>query len=253
MLPRLRSLCAPGVLLCLCPLLNGCDRPAPGNELRVFAASSLVDVFAEAAPAFEAEHPGARVTTSTAGSQILAAQLLEGADPDIFASADQVQMHRVASLFETPVDFAANRLVIVATPDADVNEPADLTRPGLRVVVASAAVPAGRYANEVLGRLGLLESVETNIVSYEHSVRGVLMKVLLGEADAGLVYATDAASVKKGALSIVEFPQEAAVRATCPIAVHTDARDPALARSFVEFMLTGDGATILRRHGFETP
>lgn len=231
----------------------GCTRsPGATTEIRVFAASSLVDVITEAGQRFEAEHPGVRVTPSVAGSQILASQILEGAPADVFASADRVQMQRVAAAFAEPAELATNRLVLVTPAAGDIERTEDLTRPGLRVVIASEAVPAGRYAMQALDHLGLSDRVEPNVVSYEHDVRGVLSKVLLAVADAGFVYATDAASAGD-ALRTIPLPPEAGVRATYLIAVRTDRPVPDAARSFVEFMRTGGGAAILREHGFETP
>ncbi len=240
------------VLPALLLLAAGCRRDHPRAELRVFAASSLVDVFTEAGARFEAEHPEVGVVLSVAGSQILASQIVEGARADVFASADEFQMDRVGDLFPEPVVFAENRVVLVTPATSTIKRVEDLTRPGVRVVLASESVPAGRYAKQALDRLGLFDRVEPNVVSYEHDVRGVLSKVLLGEADAGIVYATDAASAGD-ALRTIPLPPEADVRATYLIAARTDSPVSAEARSFVEFMRTGGGAEILRRFSFLTP
>ncbi len=235
------------VLPVLLAFAAGCRRDDPRAELRVFAASSLVDVFNEAGARFEADHPDIDFVLSVAGSQILASQILEGARADVFASADRSQMDRVADLFPDPVVFAENRVVLITPAGSDITTPDDLARPGVRLVLASEAVPAGRYARVVLDRQGLLDRV--TVVSLEPDVRAVLTRVAMAEADAGLVYATDAASTDK--VRTIALAPEAEVRAAYVIAPGRDA--PAPARAFVAFMRTGAGAEILRRHGFLTP
>ena len=231
---------------------------ASAETVRVFAAASLTEAFREIAAAFEAERPGTRVELSFAGSQVLRTQIEQGAPADVFASADgehALALVRAGLLAPTRV-FARNSLVVVVPGEAArVATLADLARPGTRVVVAGPAVPAGRYAAEALRRLdaegglgtGFGGRVLSNVVSEETNVRAVLSKVVLGEADAGLVYATDALA-GGSRLRVLELPVD--VVAEYPIGVVTGTRAPEAAAAFVALVLGERGQAILRRHGF---
>ncbi|HUH06424.1 MAG TPA: molybdate ABC transporter substrate-binding protein [Egibacteraceae bacterium] len=224
------------------------------SEITVLAASSLTEAFTELAAGFESVNPDARVRVSFAGSQILAAQLLEGAPGDVFASADTRQMARAAEagLVGRPRALASNRLVIITPPSdpGNVGAAVDLARDGVAVVLAGRAVPAGRYARQALAALGLEEGVERRVVSEEDDVKGVVAKVALGEADAGIVYATDVRGVMRDRLRTVRLGADVAVR--YQIAATTASQQPEIAAQFVEFALD-DGAEILRRAGLEGP
>ncbi len=230
--------------------------PASAETVRVFAASSLTEAFGEIAAVFEAGHPGTRLELSFAGSQVLRTQIEQGAPADVFASADREHadaLVRKGLLGPTRV-FARNALVVVAPAEAaKVSSLADLALPGTRVVLAGPAVPAGRYAAEALRRLdaqsglgaGFGARVRANVVSEETNVRATLSKVLLGEADAGFVYATDAASAA-ARVRVLELPVD--VVAEYPIGVLRRAALPSAA--FVDLVLGERGQAILRRHGF---
>lgn len=231
------------------------------DVLTVFAAASLNDAFGAMGQAFEAEVPGVRVVFNFAGSQQLAQQLAQGAPGDVFASADERQMAAVVESgrieAEAPATFAHNRLAAVAAPGnaAGVRDLADLARPGVRLVLADEAVPAGQYALIFLDRaaqkdaLGpaFQEEVLANVVSYEQNVRTVLTKVALGEADAGIVYASDAAAAE---VEVVTIPERLNPEASYPIAPLQDAERPALAGAFVDFVLSEEGQGILAEYGF---
>jgi molybdate transport system substrate-binding protein len=232
--------------------------PSSARTIRVFAASSLTEAFGEIALAFEADHPGTKVEASFAGSQVLRTQIEQGARADVFASADLEHASALAGagLLGPPRVFARNRLVVVVPGEAArVASLAGLARPGTRIVVAGPAVPAGRYAAEALRRLdgegglgpGFGARVLANVVSEETNVRAVLSKVALGEADAGFVYRTDAATAG-GKVRVLELP--AGVVAEYPIGVLRRARDRQAAEAFVEMVLGERGQAILRRHGF---
>lgn len=235
---------------------------APGDgALTVFAAASLNDAFGAMGQAFEMERPGARVVFNFAGSQQLAQQLAQGAPGDVFASADERQMAAVVESGRieagAPATFAHNRLVAVVAPGnaAGVRDLAALARPGVRLVLADEAVPAGQYALTFLERaseddaLGppFREGVLSNVASYEQNVRTVLTKVALGEADAGIVYASDAAAAE---VEVVTIPERLNPVARYPIAPLQDAERPALAGAFVDFVLSEEGQGILAEHGF---
>ncbi|WP_432483075.1 molybdate ABC transporter substrate-binding protein [Kineococcus esterisolvens] len=236
--------------------LAGCGGAAgaPGEEtLTVFAAASLQEVFTEVAEGFERDHPGVDVALSSAGSSDLATQVLEGAPADVFASADGATMARVADaglLAGEPEVFATNVLT-VATPagnPAGVTSFADLARPGLAVVVCAPQVPCGAAAQRVQEAAG----VALSPVSEESSVTDVLGKVTTGQADAGLVYATDAARAGD-AVTGLPIPEAAAAVNSYPVAALRDAAAPALAAEFVAAVIGAQGRAVLVDAGFGVP
>jgi molybdate transport system substrate-binding protein len=227
-----------------------------GSDLLVFAAASLTESFEEMGSAFE-DRSGITVSFNFGPSDGLATQILEGAPADVFASASQRWMEVVSrsgpGVFVRSV-FARNRLVILvpAGNPARIESIADLTRPGIKLVVAASGVPAGDYAREALDRAGILQDAEANVVSGEADVKGVVQKVQLGEADAGIAYATDNTSQVAGRVEVVEIPEEANVVATYAIAVVRGSRHEDLGSAFVEFVLD-EGQAVLERSGFLPP
>ena len=229
---------------------RGPDGSGGGTTLTVLAASSLTDVFEEAGAAYEEARGDVTVTFSFAGSQELAAQVRQGVPADVLVTADTATMESVSGFTGEPVGIARNELVIVTPPGnpAGVSSLADLAGPGLRLVLAAPEVPAGRYGAQALRRQG----VEARPDSLEPSVRAVLSKVRLGEADAGLVYATDAAAAGDD-VTAVAVPAADNVTAAYPAAPLDTAQDPAAARDFTRW-LTGDEARrLLRDAGFLLP
>jgi molybdate transport system substrate-binding protein len=233
--------------------------PASDATLRVSAASSLVDAFGAIAEAFETAHPGTDVELHFAGSQILRTQIEQGAPVDVFAAADLAQMEALenAALVRAPRVFAHNELVAAAsTKSGHVKSLRDLVRPGVRIVVAGERVPVGRYTTQLLEKMNaggpwgddFRSRFEANIVSRETNVRAVLAKVVLGEADAGVVYRTDVAGAES--VAVLEIPARCNVIATCPIAVVSRTESPNLAEEFVEFVAGAGGQAVMRRHGF---
>ena len=235
-------------------------RPAKSIDLTVFAAASLVDAFGEIGQAFEATHPGVNVVFNLGGSQNLRTQLEQGAQADVFASANRKEMDAVAAAGLVAPGaartFVTNQLVVVlpAGNPGGVHTLQDLARPGLKLVLADEAVPAGRYAREVLDRLNasygasFRDDVLANVVSNEDNVKQVLAKVQLGEADAGIVYASDALAASE--LLTIAIPAQANVVAEYPIAALAGAPSPALAAEFVDFVLSPEGQSILKKWGF---
>jgi molybdate transport system substrate-binding protein len=233
---------------------------AAGDDVRVLAASSLTEAFQEIGRAYERAHPGARVELSFAGSQVLRAQIEQGAPADVFASADAEQAEALLrqGLIGPPAVFARNSVLVAAPPAGTVRTLPDLARPGVKVVMAGPEVPAGRYAERVLEKLGATGAygpdfaarVRANVVSRETNVRVVLSKVLLGEADAGFVYATDAASAGDKVRRL-DLPACCTVAAAYPIAVVTRPGASPGAAAFVELVTGTAGQAILARHGFQ--
>ncbi|NBC95681.1 MAG: molybdate ABC transporter substrate-binding protein, partial [Deinococcus-Thermus bacterium] len=174
------------------------------QTLVVSAASSLTEAFEDVASAFEARHDGVEVLLNLAGSSTLSTQIIQGAPIDVFASADVAQMRVVeeAGLLAAEAKrFAGNRLIVIARQDGPVRTLEDLAGDGLQLVLAGPEVPVGAYARQALAAMdarfgaGFEGAVLANLVSEEPNARLVAAKVRLGEADAAIVYATDAVAV----------------------------------------------------------
>lgn len=237
--------------------------PDEGGTLTVFAAASLSDAFNQIASDLQEAHPNLTITFQTAGSQSLVTQLQEGAQADVLATANTSTMQTAvdSGLIEgAPVPFTGNRLVIVTPKDnpAGITSLDDLGKDGVKLVVAGPDVPAGKYAvnaicaHETNGVSGFADAVGANIVSEETDVRSVLAKVQLGEADAGIVYASDAvASALAGnALNVVDFPASVPTTASYPIAALAGGNTD-LARAFIAYILSPEGQQVLVNYGFE--
>lgn len=226
--------------------------------LTVFAATSLHNAFPALGKQFEATHPGVTLRFSFNGSQILEAQLESGAQADVFASADRRWMDKAVSAgaVANPLPFASNQLVLVAAQQSNIASPLDLTKPGTKLVLCAQAVPCGAYARRLLQGMdadptygaNYSDAVLHNVVSNELDVESVLAKVTLGEADAGIVYRTDAlgqASVRTIALPALSGTPIAYYIGT----VHSSAA-ASDATSFVNFVHSSDGQKILAGFGF---
>ncbi len=219
--------------------------PAPSTltGATVLSAASLGDLFRAMAP---------RLRHSSGGSDGLAFQIRQGAPADVYVSADERlprELH-AEGLVEAPVVIARNRLAVVvprANP-ARLRSVRDLARPGVRLVLADATVPAGGYSRTVLRRLGL-DAALANVVSEEPDVRGVATKVALGEADAGIVYRTDVRAIRDRVI-VLPVPARVMPRIAYSAAVTTGARDPATARAFIAYLRGADGRRWLRAYGF---
>ena len=230
--------------------------------LNVFAAASLTGAFNEIGAAFSAVNPGVTVVFNFAGSNQLAAQIAEGAPADVFAAADAAQMDAAVASGRSDARaarlFATNRLVVVFPADnpAGIASLSDLATPDTLVVLAAEEVPVGRYALAFLDRAaadaafgdGFRAAVLANVVSYEANARGVLNKVALGEADAGIVYASDL--VGADGVGHLAIPDALNVVAEYPIAPLNDSTRPDVAAAFVEWVLGEAGQGVLAEYGF---
>ncbi len=243
--------------------LTGCVSVSQPDSLTVFAAASLTEAFTEIATTFEAENPEADILLNFAGSQTLRLQIEQGAQADVFASANELHTNalREAQLIDEPRIFAHNQLVVIvpAGNPASIETLSDLARPGLKLILAGAAVPAGRYARQVLENLNthldlssnFSQQVMQNLVSEEDTVKGVVAKVQLGEADAGIVYVSDITPTVADDVIALSIPQAYNVVADYPIAIVASTQKPELAQSFIEFVLSSQGQAILAKHGFQ--
>lgn len=242
-------------------LTSGCRRAAAGDDtLVVFAASSLRDVFTALGADLERAHPGVTVRFNFAGTQELRTQLEHGSAADVFASADVRHMDAVvaAGRAAQPTVFARNALVLVfSTERPDLQGLEDLPR-ARRVVLGAPEVPVGRYALELLDRArarfgdDFRARVEARVVSRELNVRQVLTKVSLGEAEAGVVYRSDARAAG-GRVRTVPVPEDLEVVADYAVAPLVDAKHPALARAFLELLASDAGRRALDEAGFLPP
>jgi molybdate transport system substrate-binding protein len=235
------------VLLSALVLLAACggasdNAPQSSRTLTVFAASSLTAALTAVAHAFEDARSGVRVRFSFAGSQSLVAQVKQGAPADVLATADIASM--TASGLSGSRVFARNRLAIITAPGnpKHVATLADLGRAGLRVVLAGPTVPVGRAAAKALASAG----VTVHPLSLEQDVKGVVAKVRLGEADAGIAYATDLRAAG-GAVAGTGLSEASN---SYPVAVVRNGTD---ARAFTDFLLSSEGQLLLASFGFLPP
>jgi molybdate transport system substrate-binding protein len=223
------------------------------GKLIVFAAASLKKTFTEIGEHFKADNPGADVEFTFAGSSDLVTQLTQGAPGDVFASADTKNMDKAAQaglLAGDPVNFASNTLTIVVGPGnpKKIVSFKDLAEPGLSVVVCAPQVPCGSATQKVEQATG----VHLNPVSEESQVTDVLTKVTAGQADAGLVYVTDAQGAGNK-VTAVAFPEAVSAVNTYPIAVLKQAKNAELAGKFVDEVTGEAGQKALSAAGFAKP
>jgi molybdate transport system substrate-binding protein len=223
---------------------------APGlaGNLTVLAAASLTDSFNEIGKAFEAANPPVHVKFSYDVSSTLATQINSGATADVFASADDAHMLKVTAAGNAPrpQTFVRNVLEIVVRKGnpKGVQRLVDFDRANVVYVLCAAAVPCGTYGKQVLDRVGVTRAA----ASYEPNTKGVVIKVMSGQADAGIVYVTDvkAAAAADG----VAIPEDQNVVATYTLAVLKQSPHPDLARAFVDYVLSPPGQATLAKYGF---
>jgi molybdate transport system substrate-binding protein len=247
---RLAALLAAALLPGWCAAAAAGSAPAASGSasLRVFAAASLTEAFREI-NTFDWCGREPRAELYLAGSSTLVAQIEQGAPADLVATADRATLQRLvqAGRVEAPRRFAQGELVVAveAGNPKRVRGLADLARDDLIVVLAAPEVPAGRLAREALAAAG----VAARPRSLEPSVRGVVGKLLLGEADAGIVYRSDVVAAG-GRIAALPAPEAAGLRAEYWIAPLRDSARPELARAFVEAVLSPRGQAVLARLGF---
>jgi molybdate transport system substrate-binding protein len=222
---------------------EGDDEGASGGEsttLTVFAAASLTDTYEQLGETFSEQHEGVDVQFSFAGSSDLVTQIEEGAPADVIATADERTMQQI---------FVSNTLVIAVPTGnpAGVEDLASLENPDLDVVVCAPQVPCGA-ATETVEEAG---GITLTPVSEEPAVTDVLGKVANGQADAGLVYRTDAAGSED--VDAIEFDESEEAINLYPIAPVKDAENAELAQEFVDFILSDEARTVFDEAGFAAP
>jgi len=235
---------------------------AADTSLFVFAAASLTETLQEAEPVFEKAHPGVDVRLNLAASSRCRIQIEQGAPADVFLSANTSNMDPLveAGLAKNPVIFTHNRVVIIA-PKSNPGQligASDLAKPGLKLVTCGPEVPIGKYTRIVIDNMdasgdygtNFKVKVLANIASEEPNVKGIVAKVLLGEADAGICYASDVTAAARPKLKVIDIPDEVNVIADYPLAVITGSSQQALAQQFVAFILSEQGQKLLAENGF---
>jgi molybdate transport system substrate-binding protein len=250
--PRLRELVPIFGFLLVATACGGSHEDATqtsaANErpLTVYAAASLTEVF----PTIDS-----KARYNFAGSDELAAQIREGAPADVYAAASSKYPQALyqEGLVEVPATFASNLLVLIVPKDnpAGIEKIADVARPGTKLVVAAEGVPVGDYTREVLDKLQLTDALE-NVVSNEEDVKGVVAKVALGEAEAGFVYATDAATAGVK-VRVIELPKGSQPPIEYQIAVAKRSTNKKAAEAFVQKVLAPGGQQALASAGFLIP
>jgi len=232
--------------------------PARAAEVRVAAAASLTNALTELAKAWEAKS-GHSVSLNFGASNLLARQISEGAPADVFFSADEAQMDRLDQrkllLAGTRRSLLSNTLAIVVPVDSTlvINAPKDLASPAVRVLAMAEpqTVPAGIYAKQYLRTLGLWSKVIDRVVPTEN-VRGALAAVEAGNADAAIVYHSDAAISKKVRVAY-DVPAAEGPKISYPVAVVKEAEQPEVAKAFVDHLASPTAAEVFRRYGFLVP
>lgn len=228
---------------------RGAEGPASNDEVVVSAAASLTDAFIALEASFESAHAELDVVLNLGSSSLLRQQIIEGAPVDVFASANITNMDQVVEAGEAsnPQIFAANRMVIAvpAGNPAGIRGLSDFANPGLLIGLCIEEAPCGDFARRVLANAGVVPSLDTS----EPDVRALLTKVEAGELDAAITFVTDVLSAQ-GAVEGIEIPDQFNVTAQYPIAVLTRAPHPVGAASFVEFVLSTEGQSILTSFGF---
>ncbi len=261
---RYRTLVGAAVIAIAAMTLSACaaeTAPAPASsesasgltgELTIFAAASLTASFTELAENFGIDNPGVTVNpTSFDGSSSLATQIKEGAPVDVFASADEANMAKVAEAVNGEATvFVSNVLQIAVQPGNPLRIAtlSDLAKSNTRTVLCAPEVPCGTASHKLLD----LDGVTVTAASEEQNVKAVLTKVQLGEADAGLVYKTDVTAAA-GEVDGVDIAGADRAVNFYPIAALKDSKNPEVAKAFVDYVLSPAGQKILTKYGFGAP
>jgi molybdate transport system substrate-binding protein len=247
-----RTAYAAAVLLCAVSPLTACGGgDDEQTTITVLAASSLTGAFTDLAQQFEKEHSGVTVKLAFDSSATLAQQAAGGAPADVLATADTTTMDSADNALDsTPKDFATNVMVLV-TPSANpahVTSFSDLDSSKVSYVVCVDTAPCGKVAAALLQQ----DHITGKPVSQEVDVKSVLAKVIEGEADAGIVYTTDAVSAGSD-VKTIQIPGASQQTTTYPIATLEQSHEPKLAQQFVDLVLSGQGQKVLQDSGFGAP
>lgn len=252
------------IALCFGAAISGAQDRISGT-LTIYAATSLTDVFGAVGTAFGEAHPEAEILLNFANSATLAAQIEAGAPADVFASANESQMDHVIEIGRVEASeveiFAHNRLIVIVPADnpGDVQTVQDLTKEGLLLVLAAQGTPIRSYTDAMLASYyedfgeDFSERVLRNLVSEESNVRQVVARVALGEADAGVVYQSDALGDVADQLITISVDERHNQLASYPIAPLNDTAAQDLALAFIQFLRSAEAQSIMAENGFCWP
>ena len=232
------------------------------RTLTIFAASSLIDAFGELGKTFEKQNEGIEVKQSFESSSTLLIQIQQGAPADVFASAAQEEMDTAMKdglVAGKPEVFVKNREIIMVPNDnpANIQIFQDVANPGVRLVLAQRDVPAADYALQILDKANARygdnfeKQVLSNVVSRESDVRASVNRVVVGDADATFGYASDYTIDIRDRVMVVPIPPDLNIIATYPIAALKGAKDPELAKKWIELVTSKEGQHVLQKWNFE--
>ena len=236
--------------------------PAPGEAatLKIFAPSSLTDAAKELGLAFEQANPGVKVAIEFGHSPTQRVQFTQGASGDVFMTASQKDMTDAITdktvVTGTAKVFATNQLVVILPPGnpAKIEQLSDLAKPSVKLLLPAVDVPVGKLAQDALVKMdqkiggGFKDAVLKNVVSNEPGVKPIVSKIKLGEADAGIVFVSDAVAAPD--LKTLEIPADLNMIARFNIGPLAAALQPDRAAAFVGFVMSADGQAILKKWGF---
>lgn len=255
-------------LLCcmLLSILSGCSKEEK-TTLTILAAASLTEVFTELEKSFEAANPDINLEFSFAGTGTLISQVKEGINADVFVSANESSIDEIIQsgfIKEgTEKVFAHNEPVIMVSKNASykIEDLEDVLQEGVKIVTAEPSQPIGKYTEEIVKKIEEIklfekpfaESFYANVVSKESSVKGVAVKVEMGEADVGIVYSTDFTSMNQAYVYSVEIPKSCNLIATYEIAPLSNSKQQEKANQFVDYIIGAKGQQYLTKYGFLLP
>lgn len=233
--------------------------------LTVFTAASLTGAFTDIADAYNAQSDGITVETVFDGSQALRTQIEQGAEPDVFVSANTKHMNALKDEGfmdnDTVVLFLENSMAVIVPADnpAGIETLDDLANDGVKIVIGTADVPFGSYTRQVLEKMNASESygpeyvdaVYANVVSEETAVSSVVPKLTLGEADAAFVYKSDILQEYRDQLIQMDIPDEFNVVASYPLGILAETENEDASLDFIEFVRGDEGSAILEDYGFD--
>jgi len=238
--------------------------PAPQSaapaQLTVFVSGTLVQISKLFVAGFEAQHPDVKVNVEVGHTPTQRAQIEQGATPDVLIAAGRADIDALAQQNLVTADqikgLARNQLVVIVPPDnqANIASPADLANPGVRLLVAAEELPVGMATQKLLDNLSkqvapdFKDKALANVVSKEMGVNPIVSKISLGEADAGIVYVSDATSASN--VKAVAVPDDANVVVTFVTAPLAGAPNPELAKTFVDYLLSDEAQSMLQAKGF---
>jgi molybdate transport system substrate-binding protein len=226
-------------------------QPKLSGTITVSAAASLTEVFTKMGTDFQKQHKGTTVTFNFAASSALAGQIQGGAPADVFASADGANMQKVVTSGQVtadPVDFTANQLTIVVKKGnpQKVKKLGDLPNLGV-ISLCAAAVPCGRYATQMLTQDGI--TIPQEKITLGQDVKATLAAVYPGDADAAIVYVTDAEAAGSD-VTAVPIPASLNVLAVYPIAPIAASQNAKLADAWIDYVMSLAGQKTLATYGF---